>query len=82
MWERPLAIVARGRLVDAGWNPTDGAKAICQTCGSECGPGQVRDAAISAGLGPGYSGESPRMRMAQDMETLGVRLLGEFASGA
>ena len=43
---------------------------------------RIRDAAIRAGLGPGYSGESPRMGMAQDMETLGVRLLGEFASGA
>ena len=42
---------------------------------------RIRDAAIRAGLGPGYSGESPRMGMAQDLETLGVRLLGEFASG-
>ena len=43
---------------------------------------RIRDAAIRAGLGPGYSGESPRMGMAQDLETLGVRLLGKFASGA
>ena len=42
---------------------------------------RIRDAALRAELGPGYSGESPRMGMAQDLETLGVRLLGEFASG-
>ena len=42
---------------------------------------RIRDAAMRAGLGPGYSGESPRMGMTRDLETLGVRLLGEFASG-
>ena len=43
---------------------------------------RIRDAAVRAGLGPGYSGESPKMGMTQDLATLGVKLLGEFASGA
>ena len=41
---------------------------------------RIRGAAMRAGLGPGYSGESPRMGMARDLETLGVKLLGEFAA--
>ena len=43
--------------------------------------GPKREAAIRAGLGPGYSGESPRMGMVRDVDTLGVRLLGEYAAG-
>ena len=39
----------------------------------------VRDAALQAGLGKGYAGESPRMGMMADLETLAVELLGEFA---
>lgn len=39
---------------------------------------RIRDAAVQAGLGPGYSGESPRMGMLRDLETLGLELLGEY----
>ena len=41
---------------------------------------RIRDAAMQAGLWPGYSGESPRMGMTRDLDTLGVRLLGEYAA--
>ena len=37
---------------------------------------RIGTAARQAGLGEGYSGESPRLGMIQDMETLGVLLLG------
>ena len=40
---------------------------------------RVRDAALQAGLGEGYAGESPRMGMLTDLETLAVELLGKFA---
>ena len=40
---------------------------------------RIRDAAIQAGLGPGYGGESPKMGMLEDFEALGVELLGEFS---
>ena len=40
---------------------------------------RIRDAAIQAGLGSGYGGESPRMGMLADMESLCVELLGEFS---
>ena len=36
--------------------------------------------ARQAGLGPGYSGDSPRLGMTRDMETLGVHLLGGYAA--
>ena len=39
---------------------------------------RVRDAALQAGLGEGYAGESPRMGMMADLETLAVELLGAF----
>lgn len=38
---------------------------------------RIRAAARQAGLGNGYSGESPRMGMIKDLETMGVLLLGE-----
>ena len=38
---------------------------------------RIRAAAKQAGLGNGYSGESPRMGMIKDLETMGVLLLGE-----
>ena len=41
---------------------------------------RIRDAAMQAGLGPGYSGESPRLGMLRDLETLGVELLGTYAA--
>ena len=37
-------------------------------------------AARQAGLGEGYSGESPRLGMIQDLETLGVLLLGRHVA--
>ena len=37
---------------------------------------RIGTAAREAGLGPGYSGDSPRLGMIRDMETLGVHLLG------
>ena len=39
-------------------------------------PIRIGAAAKQAGLGEGYSGESPRLGMIQDLETLGVLLLG------
>ena len=36
--------------------------------------------ARQAGLGSGYSGDSPRLGMIKDMETLGVHLLGSYAA--
>ena len=41
---------------------------------------RIGSAARQAGLGEGYSGESPRMRMIQDLETLGVLLLGSHVA--
>ena len=41
---------------------------------------RIGAAAKQAGLGPGYSGDSPRLGMMQDMETLGVHLLGGYAA--
>ena len=37
---------------------------------------RVGGAARQAGLGPGYSGDCPRLGMKRDVETLGVHLLG------
>ena len=37
---------------------------------------RIGAAARQAGLGEGYSGDSPRLGMIQDLETLGVLLLG------
>ena len=42
---------------------------------------RVGSAARHAGLGPGYSGESPRLGMLKDLEELGVVLLGEQLEG-
>ena len=39
---------------------------------------RIGAAALQAGLGPGYSGESPRLGMIQDLETFGVLLLGNM----
>ena len=41
---------------------------------------RIGAAARQAGLGEGYSGESPRLGMIRDMETLGVLLLGAYAA--
>ena len=41
---------------------------------------RIGAAAKQAGLGGGYSGDSPRLRMIQDMETLGVLLLGGYVA--
>ena len=41
---------------------------------------RIGSAARQAGLGEGYSGESPRLGMIQDLETLGVLLLGRHVS--
>ena len=41
---------------------------------------RVDAAARQAGLGEGYSGDSPRLRMIRDMETIGVHLLGGFVA--
>ena len=41
---------------------------------------RVGAAARQAGLGPGYSGDSPRLGMIRDIETLGVHLLGGYAA--
>ena len=38
---------------------------------------RIGAAALQAGLGPGYGGESPRTGMVEDLETLGIVLLGE-----
>ena len=44
---------------------------------------RIDAAARQAGLGEGYSGDSPRLGMIRDMETVGVHLLGGFvAEGA
>ena len=41
---------------------------------------RIGAAARQAGLGEGYSGDSPRLGMFRDMETLGVQLLGGYAA--
>ena len=41
---------------------------------------RIGTAARQAGLSEGYSGDSPRLGMIRDMETLGVQLLGGFAA--
>ena len=43
---------------------------------------RIGAAARQAGLGEGYSGESPRLGMIQDLETLGVLLLGSHLAGS
>ena len=40
---------------------------------------RISYAARQAGLGAGYAGESPRMGMMADLETLAVELLGKFS---
>ena len=42
---------------------------------------RIGAAARQAGLGEGYSGDSPRLGMIQDIETLGVLLLGSHVHG-
>ena len=42
---------------------------------------RIGAAARQAGLGEGYSGDSPKLGMIQDMETLGVLLLGSHVTG-
>ena len=39
---------------------------------------RIGAAARQAGLGGGYSGDSPRLDMIRDMETMGVLLLGGY----
>ena len=41
---------------------------------------RIGAAARQAGLGEGYSGDSPRLGMIQDLETLGVLLLGSHVA--
>ena len=41
---------------------------------------RIGAAARQAGLGSGYSGDSPRLGIIKDMETLGVHLLGGYAA--
>ena len=41
---------------------------------------RIDAAARQAGLGEGYSGDSPRLGMIKDMKTLGVHLLGGYAA--
>ena len=41
---------------------------------------RIGAAARQAGLGEGYSGDSPRLGMIRDMETLGVLLLGSYVA--
>ena len=41
---------------------------------------RIDAAARQAGLGEGYSGDSPRLGMIRDMETIGVHLLGGFVA--
>ena len=41
---------------------------------------RIDAAARQAGLGEGYSGDSPRLGMIRDMETVGVHLLGVYAA--
>ena len=43
---------------------------------------RIAAAARQAGLGGGYSGDSPRLGMIRDMETLGVLLLGGHVAGS
>ena len=43
---------------------------------------RIGAAARQAGLGDGYSGDSPRLGMIQDLETLGVLLLGSHLAGS
>ena len=43
---------------------------------------RIGAAARQAGLGEGYSGDSPRLGMIQDLETLGVLLLGRYVAEA
>ena len=43
---------------------------------------RIREAAKQAGLGGGFSGDSPRQGMIRDLETLGVLLLAEQVGGA
>ena len=42
---------------------------------------RIGAAARQAGLGGGYPGDSPRLGMIRDMETLGVLLLGSYCHG-
>ena len=42
---------------------------------------RIGAAARQAGLGEGYSGDSLRLGMIQDMETVGVLLLGSYRHG-
>ena len=41
---------------------------------------RIDAAARQAGLGEGYSGDSPRLGMIRDMENVGVHLLGAYAA--
>ena len=41
---------------------------------------RIGAAARQAGLGGGYSGDSPRLGMIRDMETMGVLLLGGYVA--
>ena len=41
---------------------------------------RIDAAARQAGLGDGYSGDSPRLGMIRDMETVGVHLLGAYSA--
>ena len=41
---------------------------------------RIDAAARQAGLGEGFSGDSPRLGMIKDMETLGVHLLGSYVA--
>ena len=41
---------------------------------------RIGAAARQAGLGEGYSGDSPRLGMIRNLETLGVQLLGRYAA--
>ncbi len=41
---------------------------------------RIGAAARQAGLGGGYSGDSPRLGMIRDMDTLGVHLLGGYVA--
>ena len=43
---------------------------------------RIDAAARQAGLGEGYSGDSPRLGMIKDMETLGVHLLGGYTAAS
>ncbi len=43
---------------------------------------RIGAAARQAGLGEGYSGDSPKLGMIQDLETLGVLLLGSHLAGS